>query len=138
VTATQAQTEPWRVLMIDDDERVLALARLMLAKDGMAVETATTASDGLAKVVASPPDLVVLDVIMPDLTGWEVLRRIRESSDVLVMLLSGRDSDVDKARGLDLGADDYLTKPFSFVEFEARVRALLRRGRRARASSPTA
>ena len=124
----QVRTEPWRVLMIDDDERVLALARLMLAKDGMAVETATSAAEGLAKLGGSAPDLVVLDVIMPDLTGWEVLRRIRESSNVLVMLLSGRDSDVDKARGLDLGADDYLTKPFSFVEFEARVRALLRRG----------
>ena len=113
--------------MIDDDERVLALSRLMLTKNGVVVETATNAAEGLAKLAASPPDLVILDVIMPDLTGWEVLRRIRESSEVLVMLLSGRDSDVDKARGLDLGADDYLTKPFSFVEFEARVRALLRR-----------
>ena len=121
----------YRVLVIDDDERFLALARLSLAKNGIEVETATTASDGLAVLTESPPDLVILDILMPDLLGWEVLRRIRASSDVPVMLLSGRDSDIDKARGLDLGADDYLTKPFSFMEFEARVRALLRRARRA-------
>lgn len=122
-------TEPYRVLVIDDDERFLALARLSLAKNGVEVETATTSSGGLALHEEYSPDLVILDVVMPDMLGWEVLRRIRESSDVPVMLLSGRDSDVDKARGLDLGADDYLTKPFSFMEFEARVRALLRRAR---------
>lgn len=121
--------DAYRVLVIDDDERLLALARLSLTKNGVEVETATTASDGLAEFDDSSPDLVILDVVMPDMSGWEALRRIRESSDVAVMLLSGRDSDVDKARGLDLGADDYLTKPFSFLEFEARVRALLRRSR---------
>lgn len=118
-----------RVLVIDDDEKLLALARLALGKHGILVETATTAATGLARLQESPPRLVILDIVMPDLSGWEALRRIRESSDVPVMLLSGRDSDVDKARGLDLGADDYLTKPFSFLEFEARVRALLRRAR---------
>jgi DNA-binding response OmpR family regulator len=117
------------VIIIDDDEKVLALARLALGKHGILVETATTATMGLATVRKSPPRLVILDIVMPDLSGWEALRRIRETSDVPVMLLSGRDSDVDKARGLDLGADDYLTKPFSFLEFEARVRALLRRTR---------
>jgi len=128
--------QPYRVLLIDDDERLLALARLALTKDGLEVESATTAADGLAALQASPPDLIVLDVVLPDLSGWEALRRIREvSSDVPVMMLTGRDSDVDKARGLDLGADDYLTKPFSFVEFEARGRALLRRSPRANASS---
>ena len=69
---------------------------------------------------------MILDTVLPDLSGWEVLRRIRGSSEVPVMLLTKRNSDVDKARGLDLGADDYLTKPFSFLEFEARVRALRR------------
>ena len=78
-------------------------------------------------VAADPPDLVILDIVLPDMSGWELLRQIRETDNCLVMLLSGRDSDIDKARGLDLGADDYLTKPFSFLEFEARVRALLRR-----------
>jgi DNA-binding response OmpR family regulator len=119
----------YKVLVVDDDEKLLALARLALSRNGVEVETATTSADALGMMGGSKPDLVILDVVLPDLSGWEVLRRIRESSDVAVMLLSGRDSDVDKARGLDLGADDYLTKPFSFLEFEARVRALLRRSR---------
>ncbi len=123
------RTEPYRVLVIDDDERLLALARLAIVKNGVDVATAATATDGLSMLTTYDPDLVILDVVLPDISGWETLRRIRESHDVLVMLLTGRDSDVDKARGLDLGADDYLTKPFSFVEFEARVRALLRRAR---------
>jgi DNA-binding response OmpR family regulator len=105
------------------------LVQLALSKNGIGVETATTSADALEMFSDLKPDLVILEVVMPDLSGWEVLRRIREASDVAVMLLSGRNSDVDKARGLDLGADDYLTKPFSFLEFEARVRALLRRVR---------
>jgi len=119
----------YRVLVVDDDEKLLALARLALSRNGVEVETANTSEEALGLFGAQEPDLVVLDVVMPDISGWEVLRRIREESAVAVMLLSGRDSDVDKARGLDLGADDYLTKPFSFLEFEARVRALLRRSR---------
>ena len=119
----------YKVLVADDDQRLLALVRLALSRNGVEVETAATSADALETFDDSKPDLVILDVVMPDLSGWEVLRRIRESSDVAVMLISGRDSDVDKARGLDLGADDYLTKPFSFLEFEARVRALLRRSR---------
>lgn len=130
MTPRHTSADAQRVLVVDDDERLLALARLSLTKYGVEVETATTASEGLELLRRSRPDLVILDVVMPDLSGWEALRRIRESSEIPVMLLSGRDSDVDKARGLDLGADDYLTKPFSFLEFEARVRALLRRARR--------
>ncbi len=124
-----SERRDYKVLVVDDDEKLLALARLALSRNGVEVETATTSADALGMMGGSKPDLVILDVVLPDLSGWEVLRRIRESSDVAVMLLSGRDSDVDKARGLDLGADDYLTKPFSFLEFEARVRALLRRSR---------
>lgn len=118
-----------RVLIVDDDARLVALARLALAKEGMEVLAAGCGAEGLAALEAGngATDLVVLDVVLPDLSGWEVLRRIRELGEVPVMMLTGRDSDVDKARGLDLGADDYVTKPFSFVEFEARVRALLRR-----------
>jgi ribosomal protein S6--L-glutamate ligase len=124
-------SDVYRVLIVDGDEKLLALDRLALAKHGFEVETTTSASDALGMMGVSSPDLVVLDVVLPDLSGWELLRRIRASSDeVAVMLLTGRDSDVDKARGLDLGADDYLTKPFSLLEFEARVRALLRRTRR--------
>jgi len=124
-----ADSQP-RVLIVDDDEKLLALVRLALAKDGLEVDSRTTAHDGLDAFVATRTDLVILDVVLGDLSGWETLRRIREAdADVPIMLLSGRDSDIDKARGLDLGADDYLTKPFSFLELEARVRALLRRVR---------
>ena len=115
------------VVVVDDDERLLALARLALQKQGIRVTTATTAEEAWKLVHADAPDLVILDVVLPEMSGWELLRQLRETNDCLVMLLSGRDSDIDKARGLDLGADDYLTKPFSFLEFEARVRALLRR-----------
>ncbi|HET7397867.1 MAG TPA: response regulator transcription factor [Intrasporangium sp.] len=115
------------VVVVDDDDRLLALARLALQKQAIRVTTAGTAEDAWSLIEADPPDLVILDIVLPDVSGWELLRHIRERRDCLVMLLSGRDSDVDKARGLDLGADDYLTKPFSFLEFEARVRALLRR-----------
>jgi glutathione synthase/RimK-type ligase-like ATP-grasp enzyme/CheY-like chemotaxis protein len=129
-------SEVYRVLVVDGDENLLALDRLALSKHGFEVETATSASDALVMMGDRPPDLVVLDVVLPDLSGWELLRRVRASSDeVAIMLLTGRDSDVDKARGLDLGADDYLTKPFSLLEFEARVRALLRRTRRSPVSS---
>ncbi len=126
---TNPSDTPYTVLLIDDDERLLALARLSLNKEGVDVVTAATASEGLALLETSHPDLVILDIVLPDLSGWEALRRIREIGPVPVMLLSGRDSEVDKARGLDLGADDYLTKPFGFLEFGARVRALLRRAR---------
>jgi len=115
------------VVVVDDDERLLALARLALQKQGIRVSTAATAEGARGLIGNDPPDLVILDIVLPDMSGWELLRQIRETDNCLVMLLSGRDSDIDKARGLDLGADDYLTKPFSFLEFEARVRALLRR-----------
>jgi ribosomal protein S6--L-glutamate ligase len=132
-------SDVYRVLIVDGDEKLLALDRLALAKQGFEVETATSAADALGMMSDPSPDLVVLDVALPDLSGWELLRRIRASSDeVAVMLLTGRDSDVDKARGLDLGADDYLTKPFSLLEFEARVRALLRRTRRSPVPAPPA
>ena len=129
MNATNPSSAPYSVLVIDDDERLLALARLSLNKEGVDVVTASTVSEGLELLATSQPDLVILDIVLPDLSGWEALRRVREVSLVPVMLLTGRDSDVDKARGLDLGADDYLTKPFSFLEFEAPVRALLRRAR---------
>jgi ribosomal protein S6--L-glutamate ligase len=124
-----APIDAYRVLAVSPDEKLIALMRLSLAKIGLEVEAAAGAYEALITLGASAHDLVILDTELPDLLGWEVLHRIRGSSDVPVMLLTNRDSDVDKARGLDLGADDYLTKPFSFLEFEARVRALLRRAR---------
>jgi two-component system response regulator MprA len=130
--SSENSTSAGRILIVDDDEAVLAIARLCLAKGGIDVDSASNATEGLA-LLGRDPDLVIVDVVMPDLSGWELLRRIRERSAVPVMMLSGRDSDVDKARGLDLGADDYLAKPFSMLEFEARVRALMRRARSPRA-----
>jgi DNA-binding response OmpR family regulator len=109
--------DAYRVLVVAGDEKLIALTRLSLAKNGLEVKAATTAYEGLATLDTSAHELVILDTVLPDLSGWEALRRIRGSSEVPVMLLTGRNSDVDKARGLDLGADDYLTKPFSFLEF---------------------
>jgi len=123
-----------QILMVDPDPWVVALTRLALAKEGMHLRAARSGSEALAALDGRhgrEVRVVILDVMLPDVSGWELLRRIRDRSDVPVMVLTRRDSDIDKARGLDLGADDYLTKPFSFLEVEARVRALLRRSRRA-------
>jgi glutathione synthase/RimK-type ligase-like ATP-grasp enzyme/CheY-like chemotaxis protein len=128
-TYNSTPLDAYRVLVVAGDEKLIALTRLSLAKNGLEVKAATTAYGALAELENSAHDLVILDTVLPDLSGWEILRRIRCSSGVPVMVLTNRNSDVDKARGLDLGADDYLTKPFSFLEFEARVRALLRRAR---------
>jgi DNA-binding response OmpR family regulator len=119
-----------RVLAIDGDEVLLALLRLALGGDGVEVTTACGGRAGLAALEEYEPDLVVLDTVLPDLSGYEVLRRLRERSGVPVIVLSGRDGDVDKVRAFELGADDYVTKPFSLPELEARVHAQLRRLRR--------
>lgn len=119
-----------RILAVDDDELMLGIVRIALSRAGFAVETVSNADAALEMLETFAPSLVLLDVSMPARSGWEVLRHIRERSDVPVMFVSGRDEDVDKVRGLDLGADDYLTKPFSTMELEARVHALLRRSAR--------
>ncbi len=115
------------VLVVDDEPRILRFVRAELESAGFAVQTATDGAAAYQAVESSRPDLVVLDVIMPGMDGFEVLRRIRDVSSVPVILLTARGSDADKVRGLDLGADDYLTKPFSPDELSARVRAVLRR-----------
>ena len=124
------RTPSMRVLVIDGDEVLLALLRLALCGDGVDVTTATGGRAGLAALEEHEPDLVVLDTVLPDLSGYEVLRRLRERTDVPVIVLSGRDGHVDKVRAFELGADDYVTKPFSLPELEARVHAQLRRVRR--------
>lgn len=115
------------LLMIDDDPALLRLAELNLTKSGYRFVSAEHGIAGLQMLEREHPSLVLLDVSMPKLDGWETCRLIREVSDVPILMLTGRDEETDKARGLDLGADDYLTKPFGFVELEARIRALLRR-----------
>jgi two-component system response regulator MprA len=115
-------------LVIDDDEKITSLLRRSLAFEGYSVDTANRGEEGLKKILGHEPDLIILDVMMPQMDGWEVCRRIRESgSQVPILLLTARDEVQDRVKGLDLGADDYLIKPFALEELLARVRALLRR-----------
>ncbi len=125
------------VLVVDDEPRILRFVRAELESAGFRVVTASEGSSALEAVETEVPDLVVLDVIMPGMDGFEVLRRLRGRRAVPVILLTARGNDADKVRGLDLGADDYLTKPFSPDELSARIRAVLRRTSSA-TKSPTA
>ncbi len=115
------------ILMIDDDTALLRLTELSLTKEDYRFVSAEHGIEGLQALERVQPALVLLDISMPKLDGWETCRLIREVSDVPIIVLTGRDDEADKARGLDLGADDYLTKPFGFVELQARIRASLRR-----------
>lgn len=116
------------ILVVDDDEKITSLLRRSLIFEGYSVRTANDGKQGLAKVMEKEPDLIILDVMMPHLDGWEVCRRIRESGSVFpILMLTAKDEIDDRVKGLDLGADDYLVKPFALEEMLARVRALLRR-----------
>ncbi len=115
------------VLVVDDERNIVQLARMYLASEGYSVEAAYDGVEALEKIKAHPPDLVVLDLMMPKMDGWEVCRRLRQDSDVPVIILTARGDDVDKILGLELGADDYVTKPFNPRELVARVKAVLRR-----------
>ena len=116
-----------RILVVDDDARLAASLRRALAYEGHAVEIAADGPGALVAARDRPPDLIVLDVMLPGLDGVEVCRRLREGSDVPIMMLTARDAISDRVNGLDAGADDYLVKPFAHDELLARVRALLRR-----------
>ncbi len=115
------------ILVVDDEKNIVELARLYLEKEGYRVEGAYDGAEALAKIKSLRPALVVLDLMLPKVDGWEVCRRVRKESDVPIIMLTARDDDVDKIVGLELGADDYLTKPFNPRELSARVRAVLRR-----------
>ena len=115
------------ILVVDDEKHIVELARLYLEKEGYRVEDAGDGAEALAKVKSLQPALVVLDLMLPEIDGWEVCRRVRRESDVPIIMLTARDDDVDKIVGLEMGADDYLTKPFNPRELVARVRAVLRR-----------
>ena len=116
-----------RVLVVDDEQHIRRAVGRALAARGYQVKTATAGQEALSTAAATQPDLVVLDLNLPGLDGLAVCRQLRDQSAVPILVLSVRDDDTDKVAALDLGADDYLTKPFSVQELMARVRALLRR-----------
>ncbi len=125
------------ILVVDDEPRIVDLARDYLEHGGFGVVTAADGPAALDAVRRRPPDLIVLDLGLPGLDGLDVIREIRRSTAVPIVILTARDDEVDKVLGLELGADDYLTKPFSPRELVARVRAVLRRVEAASAPSDT-
>ena len=115
------------ILVVDDEANIRDLARLYLEKDGYKVILAQDGAQALKLVKETEPALIVLDLMLPEVDGWEVCRRVRADSNVPILMLTARDDDIDKIVGLEMGADDYLTKPFNPRELVARVRAILRR-----------
>jgi len=120
------------ILVIDDDGNFVRLLRESLEGAGYEVIAAANGLDGIKQLYSGRPDLVILDVMMPRMDGWEALKRVREMSDVPVIMLTARDAEADRLRGFELGVDDYVTKPFSLAELNARVRAVLARAARTR------
>lgn len=120
-----------RILVVDDEINIIDLTRLYLEREGFQVDSATDGAQALAKIRDLEPALVVLDIMLPEVDGFEVCRQTRATSDVPIIMLTARDDDVDKIVGLEIGADDYLTKPFNPRELVARVKAILRRVDRA-------
>jgi len=118
-----------RILVVEDDRRIRDLLRRGLLFEGYTVDTAEDGETALRVARESPPDAVILDIMLPKMDGLEVCRRLRSASNVPIMMLTARDSVPDRVTGLDAGADDYLVKPFAFDELLARLRALFRRHR---------
>jgi len=118
-----------RILIIEDEVKITSFLRRGLSHEGYIVDIAYDGQEGLAKAREVPPDLVILDLMLPGMDGLEVCRRLRTFSDVPILILTARDAVPDRVAGLDSGADDYLVKPFSLDELLARIRALLRRRR---------
>ena len=119
------------ILLVDDEDAVRSVLAFPLEKDGYVVVQAADGEEALRRFAEQPVDLVVLDIMLPQLDGLEVCKRLRATSTVPIIMLTARDDELDKVLGLELGADDYITKPFSIREFRSRVRALLRRARAA-------
>ncbi len=116
-----------KILVIDDEEMTVQLISILLERRGYEVIKAYRAEDGLRKAYREHPDLILLDIMMPDMDGWEVCRRLRELSDMPIVFLTARDDVRDVVKGLEMGADDYVVKPYDNNELVARVRAHLRR-----------
>ena len=116
-----------RILVVDDDPEIVGFLKRGLAYEGYTIDTAGDGTEALAKAREREPDLVILDIMMPGLDGIEVSRRLRQASEVPILMLTAKATVADRVAGLDSGADDYLVKPFAFDELLARIRALLRR-----------
>ncbi|HEU4963690.1 MAG TPA: response regulator transcription factor [Bacilli bacterium] len=117
------------VLIVDDDPHIRELVRVILQKEGMGVTEASDGEEALEKMEATPADLVILDIMMPQMDGWTLCRELRSLYDIPLLMLTAKGETVDKVRGFDLGTDDYLVKPFATPELVARVKALLKRYR---------
>src|SRR6266436_144998 len=122
------------ILLVDDEEAVRKVLTFPLERDGYTVVQAADGEEAIERFGHQPVDLVVLDIMLPKLDGLEVCKQLRAGSDVPIIMLTARGEELDKVLGLELGADDYITKPFSIREFRSRVRALLRRARAGHAS----
>jgi DNA-binding response OmpR family regulator len=122
-----SQTKSQAILVVEDETSIASFVAMYLKNAGFTVRVAGTGTDALAKAAADPPSLIVLDLMLPDLDGIDVCRRIRQRSDIPILMLTARDDDIDKIIGLEVGADDYLTKPFNPRELVARVKSILRR-----------
>lgn len=122
------------ILVVDDEQRIIDLASMYIEQEGYDVTSATDGVTALNKILNERPALVVLDLMLPGMDGLDVCRRVRSESDVPIIMLTARSDDIDKIVGLELGADDYLTKPFNPRELIARIRAILRRSERKDAS----
>jgi DNA-binding response OmpR family regulator len=120
-------TKTESILIVEDEASIASFVSLYMKNAGYSVRTAATGEEALAQVSSSAPALIVLDLMLPGIDGIEVCRRIRKTSDVPILMLTARDEDVDKIIGLEVGADDYLTKPFNPRELVARVKSILRR-----------
>lgn len=117
-----------KIVVIDDDDKITSMLRRSLVFEGYTVQVASNGQEGLRHILEFDPDLIVLDVMMPQVDGWEVCRRVREAgAETPILMLTAKDEVSDRVKGLDLGADDYLVKPFALEELLARVRVLLRR-----------
>jgi DNA-binding response OmpR family regulator len=125
-----------RILAVEDDERIRAAVKLALEDEGWTVAEAATGEDALTQFQQEPSDVVLIDIMLPGIDGFEVCRSIRRTSDVPIVMVTARADTHDVVAGLEAGADDYLTKPFAPKELSARIRALLRRARTSEVSSP--
>ena len=125
-----------KILIIEDEEKIARFVALELSHEGYETDKATNGREGLEKIESGGYDLVILDIMLPELNGIEVLRRARRTTDVPVILLTARDSVTDKVSGLDMGANDYITKPFAIEELLARIRAILRSSEKAAEKAP--